>query len=121
MQVLFTTWYGQLILLAAISVLVLGCQRFGQRFWPHGLRLLDFWPPFLIVFTHFLTLQATDSSLAPYEVLSLMILGVGLTVLEAIERGEILYWRFFKLYWRGAELLTLVVYVLALASYFIFS
>ncbi|MDN6354845.1 MAG: hypothetical protein L0J81_02120 [Lactiplantibacillus plantarum] len=29
-----------------------------------------------------------------------------------------LYWRFFKLYWRGAELLTLVVYILALGSHF---
>jgi len=120
MQVLFTTWYGQLILLAAISVVILGCQWVGRRFWPHGLRLLDFWPPFLIVFTHFLTLQATDSSLAPYEILSLMILGIGLTLLEAIERGEILYWRFFKLYWRGIELLTIIVYLLTLGSYFLF-
>ncbi len=71
-----------------------------------------------MVFTHYLTLQATDSSLAPYEVLSLMILGIGLTIIEAVERGEILYWRFFKLFWRGTELLTLVVYLLALGSHF---
>ncbi|MBO2706624.1 DUF3397 domain-containing protein [Lactiplantibacillus plantarum] len=118
MRDLWTTWYGQLVFLAAISMIILGAKRVAHRVWPHGLRLLDFWPPFLIVFTHFLTLQATDSSLVPYEVLSLMILGIGLTLIEAVERGEILYWRFFKLYWRGAELLTLVVYILALGSHF---
>lgn len=121
MRELWTTWYGQLVFLAAISMIILGIKRVAHRVWPHGLRLLDFWPPLLIVFTHFLTLQATDSSLAPYEVLSLMILGIGLTLIEAAERGEILYWRFFKLYWRGAELLTLIVYILALASHFFLS
>lgn len=96
MRDLWITWYGQLVFLAAISMIVLGAKRVAHRVWPHGLRLLDFWPPFLIVFTHFLTLQATDSSLAPYEVLSLMILGIGLTLIEAVERGEILYWRFLS-------------------------
>ena len=118
MRDLWTTWYGQLILLAAVSAVILVLKRVLHRFWPHGLRLMDFWPPFLMVFTHYLTLQATDSSLAPYEVLSLMILGIGLTIIEAVERGEILYWRFFKLFWRGTELLTLVVYLLALGSPF---
>ncbi|BBM23068.1 hypothetical membrane protein, DUF3397 family [Lactiplantibacillus plantarum] len=82
------------------------------------IKINGFLAPFLMVFTHYLTLQATDSSLAPYEVLSLMILGIGLTIIEAVERGEILYWRFFKLFWRGTELLTLVVYLLALGSHF---
>lgn len=118
MRDLWTTWYGQLILLAAVSAVILVLKRVLHRFWPHGLRLMDFWPPFLMVFTHYLTLQATDSSLAPYEVLSLMILGIGLTIIEAVERGEILYWRFFKLFWRGTELLMLVVYLLALGSHF---
>lgn len=119
MQNLFTTWIGQLVLLALGSGLVFGIKRVGHRFWPTGLRVLDFWPPLMLIFTHFLTLQATESSLLPYEVISLMILGIGVTLLEVVQRGEILYWRFFKLYWRGIDLLTIVIYLLALGSYFI--
>lgn len=111
---LFTTWFGQLALLAAVTVILLVIRRLLGRFWPRRLNVLDFWPPLLLIFTHFLTLQATESSLLPYEIISLMIFGIGLTVLEVIQRGEILYWRFFKLYWRLCDLVTIVVYIAAL-------
>lgn len=119
MNDLFTNWLGQISLIGAVSVVVLGLKRVLRRFWPTHLLLIDFWPPFLIVFTHFLTLQTTDSSIVPYEVISLMILGIGLTILSVIQQGEILYGRFFKLFWRVTDLLTIVVYLLALVIYLI--
>lgn len=120
MQELFTTWFGQIILLAAVSVIILGLRRVGRRIWPRGLVLIDFWPPLLIVFTHFLTRQVTDSSLLPYEVVSMMILGIGLTLIEGLQRGEILYGRFFKQYWRLLDILTIVVYLIALMIHLVF-
>ncbi|WP_318765909.1 DUF3397 domain-containing protein [Lactiplantibacillus carotarum] len=117
MQQLFTNWLGQISLLAAVSIVIAGMRRLTRRIWPRGLTVLDFWPPFLIVFTHFLTLQTTESSLVPYEVISMMIFGIGLTVLEVVQRGEILYRRFFKLYWRLIDLLTVIVYLGALMTH----
>lgn len=117
MQELLTTWFGQLIFLAAGSVVILVIRRVTRRFWPRGLALIDFWPPFLIVFTHFLTLQATESSLVPYEIISMMILGIGLTVLEVVQRGEILYRRFLRIYWRMIDVLAIVVYAVALITH----
>ncbi|RRK11565.1 DUF3397 domain-containing protein [Lactiplantibacillus garii] len=117
MQQLWTIWPGQLSFLAAVSVIILAVRRVTRRFWPRGLMLIDFWPPFLIIFTHFLTLQATESSLVPYEVISMMILGIGLTIMEVIQRGEIIYQRFFKLYWRLIDLLAICVYLVALITH----
>ncbi|MFC6202435.1 DUF3397 domain-containing protein [Lactiplantibacillus nangangensis] len=117
MHDLFTNWLGQISLIAAVSVIIFGLKRLLRRFWPAHLLIIDFWPPFLIVFTHFLTLQATDSSIVPYEVISLMIMGIGLTLLTVIQQGEILFGRFFKLYWRVTDLLTIVIYLLALGSF----
>ncbi|MFB9769439.1 DUF3397 domain-containing protein [Lactiplantibacillus modestisalitolerans] len=114
MKELLTTWYGEVVLLAAVSVVLMGLKRLLQRWWPRRLYLVDFWPPLLLYFTHHLTLQTTDSSLLPYEVMSLMILGIGLTLLEALNRGEILYGRFFKFYWRGVDLMTILIYLMAL-------
>lgn len=117
MNDLFTNWLGQISLIAAVSVVVLGLKRLLRRFWPTQLLLIDFWPPFLIIFTHFLTLQTTDSSIVPYEVISLMIMGIGLTVLSVIQQGEILYGRFFRLFWRVTDLLMIMVYLLALVIF----
>lgn len=64
-------------------------------------------------------MQATESSIVPYEMLSLMILGIGITVLEVLQRGEILYGRFFRLYWRTCDLITILVYLIALVSYIV--
>ncbi|BDZ31171.1 DUF3397 domain-containing protein [Lactiplantibacillus sp. WILCCON 0030] len=114
MSNLVTNWPGQIGLIVAISVVLFGLKRVLRRVWPAHLMLIDFWPPFLIVFTHFLTQQTTDSSIVPYEIISLMIMGIGLTLLTVIQQGEILYGRFFKLFWRVTDLLTIVVYLLAL-------
>jgi len=111
---LFTNWLGQIGLLVVLTGIVWGFKRILKRHWSNALLLIDFWPPLLIIFTHYLTLQATESSIVPYEVLSLMILGVGLTILEALHRGEILYGRFFRLYWRLLDLVTILVYLIAL-------
>lgn len=120
MNELLTTWFGQLIFLALVSIIILGLRRLTRKIWPNGLTLIDFWPPFLILFTHFLTLQATESSIVPYEVISMMVLGIGLTVLEVIQRGGIIYRRFFRLYWRLIDLLAIVVYLVALVINLLF-
>lgn len=59
-----------------------------------------------------------DSLLVLYEVLFLMILGIGLILIEVVECGEIFYWCFFKFCWWGVELLIFVVYILVFGSYF---
>ncbi|MFC6180095.1 DUF3397 domain-containing protein [Lactiplantibacillus daowaiensis] len=119
MSDLFTNWLGQLLLLVIVTGVVWGCRRLLKHHWPQSLVLIDFWPPLLIIFTHYLTLQATESSIVPYEMLSLMILGIGVTILEVIQRGEILYGRFFRLYWRVCDLITILVYLIALGCYVI--
>ncbi|VDG20777.1 DUF3397 domain-containing protein [Lactiplantibacillus mudanjiangensis] len=119
MQVLFTNWLGQLSLLVIVTLVMSGAHRLLKQHWPAGLLVIDVWPPLLIIFTHFLTMQATESSIVPYEMLSLMILGIGITVLEVLQRGEILYGRFFRLYWRTCDLITILVYLIALVSYIV--
>ncbi|AVK63263.1 DUF3397 domain-containing protein [Lactobacillus sp. CBA3606] len=119
MHDLFTTWLGQLSFIVVFSMILMGLKRLLGRHWPVGLLIIDFWCPFLIIFTHFLTMQAMADSIVPYEIISLMILGIGLTVLEVIQRGEILYGRFFRLYWRASDLVVILVYGLALIFQFI--
>ncbi len=50
----------------------------------------------------------------------MMVLGIGLTVLEVIQQGEIIYRRFFRLYWRLIDLLAIVVYLVALVINLLF-
>jgi len=117
MHDLFTNWLGQLGLLVIVAIVFWGLKRVFKRRWPKTLLLIDFWSPLLIIFTHYLTLQATESSIVPYEMLSLMIMGIGLTLLEVLQRGEILYGRFFRLYWRATDLVTILVYVIAFGCF----
>lgn len=42
MKELLTTWYGEVVLLAAVSVVLMGLKRLLQRWWPRRLYLVDF-------------------------------------------------------------------------------
>lgn len=68
--------------------------------------------PFLFIGIHELSKDSYDESIMPYFVISILLLGVAVALFQAYYYGEILYRRYFKMFWRLTFLLTFVLYVL---------
>ena len=56
--------------------------------------------PFLFIGIHELSKDSYDESIMPYFVISILLLGVAVALFQAYYYGEILYRRYFKMFWR---------------------
>jgi len=68
--------------------------------------------PFLFIGLHELSKDSYNQSIVPYVIISVLLLGIGVAFFQAYYYGEILYGRYFKMFWRLAFLLTLLLYIL---------
>lgn len=77
----------------------------------YHLKTPDLSIPFLLIGLHQLSRAVVQHSILPYFVLTLCLLGVGVVLFQVHEYEEINFARFFKMYWRLAFLMTLVLYI----------
>ncbi|GGC98560.1 DUF3397 domain-containing protein [Enterococcus wangshanyuanii] len=68
--------------------------------------------PFLFIGLNELSKDSYGQSIVPYMVISVLLLGICVAVFQAYYYGEILYGRYFKMFWRLVFLLSLILYAL---------
>ncbi|MDH6364438.1 hypothetical protein M2139_001423 [Enterococcus sp. PF1-24] len=86
-------------------------------------KTADISVPFLVIGLSELTKAVYHRSIVPYFMIALLILGIGVAVFHSRYYKEILYGRYFKMFWRLVFLLCLILYltliILSIIHFFI--
>ena len=107
-------WYIFPIIVFLASDYIVTTFKLKQRF---NLKTPDITVPFLIVGMHEISKSISTFSILPYFLLSILLLGISVVVFQAYRYREIMYGRFFKMFWRLTFLLSVLVYfILIIAS-----
>ncbi|MDT2755545.1 DUF3397 domain-containing protein [Enterococcus pseudoavium] len=107
-------WYIFPIIVFLGSDYLVTTFKLKQRF---NLKTPDITVPFLVVGMHEISKSISSFSILPYFLLTILLLGIGVVVFQAYRYREIMYGRFFKMFWRLTFLLTILIcFVLIIAS-----
>ncbi|WP_438726235.1 DUF3397 domain-containing protein [Enterococcus sp. AZ128] len=107
-------WYIFPIIVFLASDYIITTFKLKQRF---NLKTPDITVPFLIVGMHEISKSISSFSILPYFLLTILLLGISVVVFQAYRYREIMYGRFFKMFWRLTFLLSVLVYfILIIAS-----
>lgn len=107
-------WYIFPIIVFLGSDYIVTTFKLKQRF---NLKTPDITVPFLIVGMHEISKRISSFSILPYFLLTILLLGISVVVFQAYRYREIMYGRFFKMFWRLTFLLSVLVYfILIIAS-----
>ncbi|MDT2596822.1 DUF3397 domain-containing protein [Enterococcus dongliensis] len=107
-------WYIFPIIVFLGSDYIVTIFKLKQRF---NLKTPDITVPFLIVGMHEISKSISTFSILPYFLLTILLLGIGVVVFQAYRYRDIMYGRFFKMFWRLTFLLAVLIYlVLIIAS-----
>ncbi|HIY58292.1 MAG TPA: DUF3397 domain-containing protein [Candidatus Tetragenococcus pullicola] len=112
-------WYLFPILAIFASQLILAVFSLKKRF---HLKAADFATVLLLFGIHKLSVITLGTTIFPYFLITLFLLGIGLTFFQAYFYDELDFRRFFKMYWRSVFLLSLALYIvlilLSILSFF---
>lgn len=100
-------WYIFPIIVFLASDYIVTTFKLKQRF---NLKTPDITIPFLIVGMHEISKSISTFSILPYFLLTILLLGISVVVFQAYRYREIMYGRFFKMFWRLTFLLSFFVY-----------
>ena len=100
-------WYIFPIIVFLASDYIVTTFKLKQRF---NLKTPDITIPFLIVGMHEISKSISTFSILPYFLLTILLLGISVVVFQAYRYREIMYGRFFKMFWRLTFLLSFLVY-----------
>ncbi|MDT2613703.1 DUF3397 domain-containing protein [Enterococcus dongliensis] len=107
-------WYIFPIIVFLGSDYIITIFKLKQRF---NLKTPDITVPFLIVGMHEISKSISTFSILPYFLLTILLLGISVVVFQAYRYRDIMYGRFFKMFWRLTFLLAVLIYlVLIIAS-----
>lgn len=101
-------WLIYPILLALLGRMVLLIPFFKKR----QIKVVDVMVPFLFIGLHYLSVMLYQHSLIPYMLLSMMLMGMIITIGQAYFFQYIDYKKFFKMYWR-------LIFVFQIISYLV--
>lgn len=74
------------------------------------LKTPDVAVPLLFLGLHELSKEVYNHSIFPYFMIAILVLGIGVVLFHAYYYREILYGRYFKMFWRLVFLLSMVLY-----------
>lgn len=103
----YVFWYLYPVLVFCLIKIVMALFPLKEKF---HLKGPDLAVPFLIIGVHQLSKISFQYSIFPYFLITLLLLGIVLAVYQAYFFEEILYRRFFKMYWRLVFLLMIILY-----------
>ncbi len=101
-------WLIYPILLALLGRMVLLIPFFKKR----QIKVVDVMVPFLFIGLHYLSVMLYQHSLIPYMLLSMMLMGMIITIGQAYFFQYIDYKKFLKMYWR-------LIFVFQIISYLV--
>ncbi|HLQ39479.1 MAG TPA: DUF3397 domain-containing protein [Tetragenococcus sp.] len=105
----YVFWYFYPILILFLITILMKIIPLKEKF---HLKIPDLAVPFLLLGIHRLSKISFRISVFPYFLITLLLLGIVVAIYQAYVFEEILYGRFFKMYWRLVFLLTMVLYLL---------
>ncbi len=112
-------WYLFPMIVWAALQLLSSVFSLNKRF---SIKAVDLTVPFLLFGIQKLSKMALGSSVLPYFLITLCLLGIGLAFFQAYFYDELEYRRFFKMYWRFAFLLCVILHIvlilLSILSFF---
>ena len=97
-------WYIFPVIVFFASDYIVNLFKLKQRF---NIKIPDITVPFLIVGMHEISKSFSTFSILPYFLLTILLLGIGVVVFQAYRYREIMYGRFFKMFWRMTFLLSI--------------
>ncbi|SEK30263.1 Protein of unknown function [Carnobacterium iners] len=74
------------------------------------IKLADLMVPYLMMGIQILSIQVFEISIFPYYLIILFSLGMIIAIFLAYKKGEIIYNRFFRTYWRFVFIFSLFTY-----------
>ncbi|MEG0267975.1 MAG: DUF3397 domain-containing protein [Carnobacterium sp.] len=80
------------------------------------IKLADLLVPYLMIGIQILSIQTFEVSIFPYFLILIFSLGIIIAVLIAYKKGEIIYSRFFKTYWRFVFMFSFLTYYLLVGA-----
>lgn len=106
---IYLFWYIFPVIVLLASKLCISVFSLNKRF---RLKATDIAVPFLLFGIHQLSTLSFQFSIFPYFLITLLLLGIALAIFQAYFFEEIVYRRFFKMYWRSVFLFALVLYII---------
>ncbi|WP_165815160.1 DUF3397 family protein [Levilactobacillus bambusae] len=107
----------QAISFILIFIVGWGIKRSDRISWPAGLYPLDLLPPFLLLGSLVIWVEAKFPPLFPILVIIWMLIGVFLTLYAGFRKGEILMGAFLKSFWRISDLYLWAMWVSLVIMY----
>ncbi|GMA07056.1 lipoprotein [Tetragenococcus halophilus subsp. flandriensis] len=108
-SLLYLFWYIFPVIVLFAAKLCISVFSLNKRF---RLKATDLAVPFLLFGIHQLSRLSFQFSIFPYFLITLLLLGIALAIFQAYFFEEIVYRRFFKMYWRSVFLFALVLYII---------
>lgn len=106
-SVIMLFWYiFPVIVLFACNFLI-STFSLTERF---KIKAPDISVPFLFIGLNELSKNTYGQSIVPYMIISVLLLGICVALFQAYYYGEILYGRYFKMFWRLIFLLSIILY-----------
>ncbi|MGM0218272.1 DUF3397 domain-containing protein [Enterococcus sp. AZ126] len=106
-SVIMLFWYVFPVIVLFACNFIISTFSLTERF---KLKAPDMSIPFLFIGLNELSKDSYGQSIVPYMIISILLLGICVAVFQAYYNGEILYGRYFKMFWRLVFLLSLVLY-----------
>ncbi|MFC6289410.1 DUF3397 family protein [Levilactobacillus angrenensis] len=94
---------GTLAILAIGWLVIRGVKRLFKRHWPAQINTWDVMAPLFFVAAMIL-IPLGAGQIFPWLVIGWMLIGIGVTLLQAIHNKELLYTTFFRTFWRLTDL-----------------
>ncbi|MFL2104359.1 DUF3397 family protein [Desemzia sp. FAM 23991] len=100
------------LLLLPIILFVLFNKKINHHFMKQQLtvKMADLLVPYLIVGIHIISSLTFGMSLFPYFLIFIFTLAIILLLYLAVKKGEILYYKFFKSWWRFVFISSMITY-----------
>lgn len=81
-----------------------------------NIKLADLIVPYLMMGIQILSIQTFGKSIFSYFLIFILSLGMGIAILIAYKKGEIIYSQFFKTYWRFVFIFSFFTYYLLVGA-----
>lgn len=100
-------WYVFPVVVLFACNFIISTFSLTERF---KIKAPDISIPFLFIGLNELSKDSYGQSIVPYMIISVLLLGICVAVFQAYYYGEILYGRYFKMFWRLVFLFSIILY-----------
>lgn len=109
-------WYVFPVFVTLASQFIIKNTSITEKF---NIKLPDIMTPFLLMGIQALSINSFQTSILPYLLIMMLLLGIAVALSHAYYFGDLQYSRFFKIFWRIVFLFSVVIYFVMITINFI--